>query len=303
MTIRTAVMTGGTSGLGRHAAHRLAQSCETLVLGTRGAGRGDVGRAIRLDLADLGSVRQFCAEVLSTCGARKIDLLVLNAGGSFPHEKTADGIEKNFAINHLAHYLILRSLMPALAENGRVVITTSGTHDPEEGTVVPPPKHADARRLAYPETDPELDPKPSVAAGRAYSSAKLCNLLTAQALARQAQIRKKQIEVIAYSPGPTPGTGLVSARGFVLGVVFRYILPIVAGLSSKWNTPEAAGSALANIALGELEVPQGRIYALLKGGKVTFPDPSTLARDETAIARMWEDSAGLLDFAPTEDPA
>jgi hypothetical protein len=43
---------------------------------------------------------------------------------------------------------------------------------------------ADARLLAYPETDPERDQSPTVAAGRAYSSSKLCNLLTARSFKR-----------------------------------------------------------------------------------------------------------------------
>ena len=80
-----------------------------------------------------------------------------------------------FAVNHLAHYLLLRLLLPKLAYGAKIVLTTSGTHDPAEKTIIPPPVHANAKMLAYPESDPDLDKNSTVAEGRAYSSSKLCN--------------------------------------------------------------------------------------------------------------------------------
>ncbi|WP_420115160.1 hypothetical protein [Pseudactinotalea sp.] len=44
--------------------------------------------------------------------------------------RTVDGLETSFAVNHLAHYLLLRLLLPTLAHRARVVLTTSGPHDP-----------------------------------------------------------------------------------------------------------------------------------------------------------------------------
>lgn len=301
MTRKLAVMTGETSGIGQHAAQYIGPRFDTLLMGKRSPGAMEFGRAIPLDLAKLESAERFCVEVLAACGDQKIDLLVLNAGGNFPHDKTKDGFEKNFAINHLAHYLLLRRLLPALSQGARIVITTSGTHDPAENAAIPAPKHADARRLAFPETDPEFDGKLATATSRAYSAAKLCNLLTAQALARLPDIQDRQIDVIAFSPGPTPGTGLVGSRGLVMGTVFRYILPVMAGLSSKMHRPETADRALADVALGEIRVPTGQVYALLRSGKVVFPDPSALARDETVIAGMWRDSAELLSIPADTD--
>ncbi|TLD71282.1 SDR family NAD(P)-dependent oxidoreductase [Phragmitibacter flavus] len=290
------VMTGGTSGLGLVAARMIVERGNKLFVGKRSPGPAPVGHAIPLQLASIISVREFCRQVHETCNHCGIDLLVLNAGGNFPLEKTADGFEMNFAVNHLAHYLIVRELLPILNPGSRVLLTTSGTHDPEEGAAVPAPKHANGHRLAYPETDPDLDDSKSRAAGRAYSASKLCNLLTAQALARHALIRSKGIRVVAYSPGPTPGTGLVAARGLAIGLAFRYVLPLVAKFVPALHTPELAGSTLAELALGEIQPPDGQIYVLLKKGKVTFPAPSALARDENTITRMWSDSASLLDL-------
>jgi len=288
------VMTGATSGLGLVAARKIAKHSDVFLVGKRKPGPALVGEALPLDLARLGSVRGFCRQVLDRCSERGIDLLVLNAGGNFPLEKTGDGFENNFAVNHLAHYLIIRLLWSAMNPGARIVLTTSGTHDPEEGAAVPAPKHADAYRLAHPETDAELDEKASTAAGRAYAAAKLCNLLTAQALMRNSAVGAKRVRAVAYSPGPTPGTGLLGGRGIILGIAFRYVLPLMARFSPALHTPELAGSTLADVALGEIEPPADQVYVLLKKGKVTFPAPSQLARDETAIARMWRDSAKIL---------
>ncbi|PMR74005.1 SDR family NAD(P)-dependent oxidoreductase [Billgrantia endophytica] len=292
--IGCSVMTGGTSGLGLIAARIIAKRSNLLIVGMRGAGPALVGEALPLQLASLESVGDFCRQVLDRCSGSGIDLLVLNAGGNFALEKTEDGFESNFAVNHLAHYLIIRKLWSALTPGARIVLTTSGIHDPEEGAAVPAPKHADAHRLAYPETDPGRDENVSTAAGRSYAAAKLCNLLTAQALSRDPSVRAKHIRVLAYSPGPTPGTGLLGGRGRVIGLAFKYVLPLVARFSPALHTPKLAGSTLAEVALGEIEPPVDQVYVLLKKGKVTFPAPSVLARDEVAIARMWSDSAKML---------
>lgn len=296
------VMTGGSSGLGRHAAETLAAARARLIVGARGTAPLPEGvRRLPLDLAELDSVRRFAGAVRAECWPHGIDALVLNAGGSFPMGTTSAGFETNFAVNHLAHYLLLRLLLPEMAEGGRIVITTSGTHDPASGAAIPPPLHADAARLARPETDPDRDPVPRRATGRAYSAAKLANLLTAQALARRADLAERGITVIAYAPGPTPGTGLVSARGPVMTFVWRGLLPLAARLSRGLNTPAAAGRALADLALGRAPCPEGRIYALLRKDGIDWPDPSALARDPAAIRAMWEDSAALLAFDETEE--
>ena len=109
-------------------------------------------------------------------------------------------------------------------------------NDPAEKTIVAPPLHADARLLAYPERDPDRQRRQFIAGQRAYSSSKLCNLLTARALAAH--------------PDLSPALRL-TLRGS--------------------NTPEAAGECLAKLALGQTRPPSGRIYAALRSGTITWP--------------------------------
>jgi NAD(P)-dependent dehydrogenase (short-subunit alcohol dehydrogenase family) len=286
-------MTGGTSGFGVHAARRLAAACGTLVLATHRAPAITGAVGVPVDLASLADVRVFADTVIAHAEGRGIDGLVLNAGRSFALGRTADGFERNFAVNHLAHYLLLRLLLPHLAPGARVVLTTSATHDPAAGTMIPPPLHADAGRLARPDTDPDRDADAGKAAGRAYAASKLCNLLTARALAAGAEAATKDLHVIAYSPGPVPGTGLLGDRGGLLNFVWRRVAPLLRFAAPGLNAPRLAGGTLADLALGITALPAGRVYALLERGKLVFPDPSELAQRDDVMDRMWCDSAAL----------
>src|ERR687895_292497 len=111
------VLTGGTSGFGAIASERLARSGgDRLILGARR--RTPVAESLPLDLAALESVRAFAASLHDRLGDEPIDALVLNAGLVRPDvtARTVDGFETAFAVNHLAHYLLLRLLMPMLAD-------------------------------------------------------------------------------------------------------------------------------------------------------------------------------------------
>jgi NAD(P)-dependent dehydrogenase (short-subunit alcohol dehydrogenase family) len=130
--MNTIVMTGGTSGLGEVAARRFIQTPNTrLLLGARRG--GPLGaETLPLDLMRLENVRSFASAVDRELGPAQINSLVLNAGLLLPNDdaRSADGFEAAFAVNHLAHYLLLRLLLPRLAQGATVILTTSGTHDP-----------------------------------------------------------------------------------------------------------------------------------------------------------------------------
>jgi NAD(P)-dependent dehydrogenase (short-subunit alcohol dehydrogenase family) len=303
----TIVMTGGTSGLGQVAASRLLATPGTrLLLGARRPGPPEA-ETIPLDLAYLASVRSFAAAVGERLGTDPIDTLVLNAGRSGDAAaRTADGLETTFAVNHLAHYLLLRLLLPRLADHARIVLTTSGTHDPAQRAPLPPPRHADAQLLAHPELDPDRDRQPRAASGRAYTASKLCVVLTARALAAQPEARARQFTVIAYDPGRTPGTGLLRNHGPALRALWQALgSPLLRPLVPRANSCTAAGGTLAELALGRARPPAGRIYAALRRDELTWPDPSELARRDDLMHALWRDSATLagLDYEATHHSA
>lgn len=298
-------MTGGTSGLGAIAAERMTSNGDTrLVVGARRpAGAGDAGRdgeVVPLDLASLESVRGFATSVRRLLGEAPVDALVLNAGliRADADGRTVDGFETTFAVNHLAHYLLLRMLLPSLGDRATVVLTTSGTHDPATGAGLLPPRHADADLLARPDRDPDVDPRPRKAGQHAYTASKLCAVLTARALAGHPDAVARRLTVVAYCPGQVFGTGLAkdlpapmraawAVLGTPVGRPFRRLSPTL-------NSRAAAGETLADLAAGRAVPPDGHTYAALRRGRLTWPEPSELARRAELAERLWCDSARLV---------
>jgi len=186
--------------------------------------------------------------------------------------------------------------MPQLADGARIVITSSGTHDPHEKTGVPEPRHANISLLAHPDHDPRADRTAAVGGMRAYSSSKLCNLMTALHLARSDEALSRGWSVLAYDPGLTPGTGLVRNQSWIVRFLIWPILPLIIPFSKGMNTRADAGRGLAELAT-TAEAPDGRVYAALRKGRLTWPDPSDIARDEQAARALWDDSARLVGLA------
>lgn len=306
MTEFTVVMTGATAGLGAYAAKLLAEQPNTRVIaGARGSGRDVPGaQVLPLDLASLDSVTQFADEVKNELGQTPIDVLVLNAGIQFrdTNHRTVDGFETTFAVNHLAHYLLARLLVPSIADGGRLVITTSDTHDPE---IIPfGPRALDPAHLAHPESGG------AIAGLRAYAGSKLCNLLTARSFAASDEIVRRRIDVVAYNPGLTLGTNLVGASmsGRVVTGALRPVLRLLSAARPAFypGRVETAGEALADLSIGAVKPPEGRLYASLVKGQLTFPDPAPLARtterptDYGAPAPRW--SGFKAGRSPEESP-
>lgn len=282
---RQVVMTGGTAGLGAHALRRIEGENTRVILGCR---RPESTNEVMLDLASLKSVRAFVRDTLRILDGAPIDILVLNAGVSFPSgpERSDDGFEATFGVNHLAHYLILRLLLPHLARDSTVVITTSDVHAQAPDVLDLEAWSRDA---------------PGGSGMAAYAASKLCNLLTARALAIQEQVLLKNCLIIAYNPGLTRGTRLArSAPWWQQSMMNSRVLHCVLRLGSNFvpmmypGTPERAGEALADLALGNVVPPEGRVYASLVRAELTFPDPSELGSDDSARDAVWRLSAEMV---------
>jgi NAD(P)-dependent dehydrogenase (short-subunit alcohol dehydrogenase family) len=291
--MKTIVMTGGTAGIGLCALQQIRRSSDVRILvGARGQTSAGV-ESLPLDLTSLANVRSFAAAAEEWLGEASIDGLVLNAGTqvSDVRQRTADGFETTFAVNHLAHYLLLRLLMPRLASGAIVVITTSNLHNPKTNPIAPP-EHADAEKLARGQV--KLAKSQGSRSGiRAYSASKLCNLLTARALASSAIAQDRRLQVIAYTPGLTPGTQLTRNQSLVFRLVHAVVMRILSA-TQRVNTVAGGGGLLADLALGNIVPPAGRLYASHVKRHLTWPDVSELASDDAVMAKLWRDSAVLV---------
>jgi NAD(P)-dependent dehydrogenase (short-subunit alcohol dehydrogenase family) len=133
LTGKTAVVTGGYSGIGLETTRALANAGASVIVPARRPETavanldGLKGTEVEeLDLADLESVRAFAERRLAD--GRHIDLLINGAGVmACPETRTPGGWELQFATNHLGHYALVNRLLPLL-DGARVVSVSSGGH-------------------------------------------------------------------------------------------------------------------------------------------------------------------------------
>jgi NAD(P)-dependent dehydrogenase (short-subunit alcohol dehydrogenase family) len=236
-TGRVAVVTGASSGIGRATARDLAARGDTVVLVSRAEGRGaDVVEGIRAETggdvhfvgADLGlfaGQRAFVAAFRARWS--RLDVLVLNAGAYFgARERTADGVEATWALNHLGVFVpavLLADLLVASAP-ARVVITSS-----------------DAAQMARFRWD-DLEFARGYSGWVAYAQSKLANQVAARALARR--LEGTGVSVHAFHPGFV-ATGFGAGEGLAsraIGLLQRVIA----------RTPERGADTMTWLATGDV---------------------------------------------------
>jgi NAD(P)-dependent dehydrogenase (short-subunit alcohol dehydrogenase family) len=262
----TVLITGGTAGLGFYAALTIAQQHpEYLVVIASRTDKNSAAKSINdtlkqnnatflpLDLSSAANVRSF-VQGWETENFPPIIALLLNAALQFPAElqKTSDGLEPTFAISHVGHALLFHLLYPRLATGARVVITSSGTHDPAQKTGLPDAKYVTAEELAYP------NPKTAHKDGRQrYSTSKLVNIMWTYALHRRFEkFPEKALTVNAFDPGLLPGTGLARNYPAPLRFVWKQIMPRMLPVMRflvhpNIHSPQESAKKLARLAVGD----------------------------------------------------
>lgn len=130
---RTALVTGGYSGIGLETTRSLAAAGARVVVPARRRQAAqdalrDVGgvRIEELDLTSMESVLSFAARIADE---ERLDVVVNSAGVmGTPETRVEDGWELQLAANHLGHFALVNLLWPALAEGARVVVVSSHGH-------------------------------------------------------------------------------------------------------------------------------------------------------------------------------
>jgi retinol dehydrogenase 14 len=180
MTGRTVLVTGGSGGIGKATALRLAQlGASVSIIGRDAPRTATAAREIRAaggtpvtgltaDLSSQAEIRRVAAEVLAVLP--RLDVLVNNVGGYWnTRHTTVDGLERTFAVNHLAPFLLTSLLLERLAATtpARVVVVASNAH-----------------ALGRIDFD-DLQSEHHYSGARAYNQSKLANVLFAYELARR----------------------------------------------------------------------------------------------------------------------
>ncbi|XP_065346721.1 retinol dehydrogenase 12-like [Cloeon dipterum] len=188
---RVCIVTGANGGIGFEVAKDLARRKARVILACRNLNNArkaveDIRREgiltgelipMQLDLSSLESIREFSKEALEQF--QEIHLLVNNAGVYVPvaeKQKTADGFELHFGVNHLGHFLLTNLLIERIVKSkpSRIVTVSSTLH--EKGEI-------DFDNLQLEDLS-NLDPKKS-RTNPGYCNSKLANALFSQELAQR----------------------------------------------------------------------------------------------------------------------
>jgi NAD(P)-dependent dehydrogenase (short-subunit alcohol dehydrogenase family) len=244
MDMRTAIITGASSGLGLECARGLLRSDPSwhVVLPVRDARRGaeavkQLGApqrctVMQMDLASLASVRAFVEKVRAAT-LPPMHAIVCNAGVQVVSgaEWTEDGVEMTFGVNHLGHFALVQGLLGALAHPARITVVSSGTHDPSKHTGMPDPRYTSADDLAHPRAD-----QPAEDGRSRYTTSKLCNVLFTYELDRRLGHGDQGVAVNAFDPGLMPGSGLARDYPPLQRLAWRYLLPALRVLPGVRST-------------------------------------------------------------------
>lgn len=268
------VLTGATRGIGQAAAVALAaQGAELALVGREPARVSAVAEEARragggapvyehvADLSLMAEVRALAAQLREA--HERIDVLANNAGAIFSSRgQTSEGLERTFALNHLAPFLLSNLLLDTL-EGGRVVTTTSDAHK--------------SGRLDL----DDLQSERSYSAMRVYGASKLCNILFTRELARRAP----QLRANCFHPGVVR-TGFGKNEGGILKLATTVAGPF-------FRSPERGARSLLWLALSSETAELTGAYVVDE--KVV--QPSAQAQNETFAEGLWERSAELTGLA------
>ena len=157
------LVTGGNSGIGFECARQLAREEWHVLIASRNRETSakavwqivqesgdDAASELGLDLGSTASVRALAREI----ERREIPLraLICNAGLQVLKgpQFSPDGFECTFAVNHLGHFLLTHLLLIRLIAHApaRIIVVSSGVHDPKRSTGMPKPAMTDIATLA-----------------------------------------------------------------------------------------------------------------------------------------------------------
>ncbi|WP_326551056.1 SDR family NAD(P)-dependent oxidoreductase [Micromonospora sp. NBC_01813] len=298
MEKKTVIVTGGNAGLGYQCAKSIAERDRNyhVVLACRSLSKGEVAAAVlteetknpnistlRLDLASLSSVRDFCAE-FSRAEMPLLHSVVCNAGisaGGVPGQpRTTDGVETIFGVNHLGHFLLTNLLLKHMKPGGRVVFVASDLHNPPRFFPVKV-NYGTARSIAA-RSGPGM---------QQYCLSKLCNIYCCYEMSRLlSEQPDRQITVNAFNPGAMADTGFIKPAE---NVIVRFAVQAVGGLMGaligKQSNSIESGSALAALVTeASYGATTGRYFD--RGVEVAS---SALSYDLGNARDLWETSMEL----------
>jgi NAD(P)-dependent dehydrogenase (short-subunit alcohol dehydrogenase family) len=292
---RTIVVTGANSGIGFEASRQFARKGGRVVLACRSIERGETAREtiereveraeleiLELDLASLASIRDFASTFRDRYD--ELDLLINNAGlMALPYQRTEDGFEMQFGVNHLGHFALTGRLLDPLCEGDahRVVTVSSTAHSFGE--------------IQFNDLNWE---QRSYSKWQAYGQSKLANLLFAFELQRRFERAGVPAESLACHPGyaatELQRKGPEQEGSSIKKLAFEWANSLVAQSAEQGAWPTLYAATSPDLEGGEYIGPGGWLEM---SGPPQPVEPEPHARDEDVAERLWRASEELTDVS------
>ena len=288
LTGRTALVTGGSAGIGREIARVLAGHGALVVLACRNVGKAERAAAqiragnpaarlevVGLDLARQASVRAAAAEI--SARYPRLDLLINNAGVMEPpYERTEDGFELTLATNHLGHFALTGLVLDRLlaTPGSRVVTMSSQGH--WEGV------------MNFDDLQSEHGYRPDTA----YFQSKLANLLFTYELDRRLRAAGAPVSALGAHPGVV-ATDLFRTRSRLNQAL---ISPRLRVLNFWFAQSVQMGALPALRAAADPRAQSGEFYGPRRRYDTGYPvvvPSSARSREVADQARLWAVSEEL----------
>ncbi|EFJ43754.1 hypothetical protein VOLCADRAFT_121393 [Volvox carteri f. nagariensis] len=339
------LITGGNTGIGFEAARQLLQRGHHVIITCRDANKakkavdalspvaeasGATVKSALINLASLSSVRTGAAQLLKE--HPRLDVLCCNAGmlcradSSAPLERTEDGQEQTLQVNHLAHFLLVHLMLPALLASpaARVVVVSSELHRKATaatggggggGSSTTPQTTSQMASLPVPLASPEWITRlgASASAGASggggggggggtgatgamprptgfqlYCTSKLYNLWFVYKLAG---MLPASVRVNAVTPGWVPGTALGRDMPWMARLAYQYVFPLLPGTTSV-----AEGARrVVEVCVGQ---QAGAAVTGTYFSRGVPTESSAESRDEEAAEALWRLSEQITGVKP-----
>ncbi|GKV05790.1 hypothetical protein SLEP1_g17757 [Rubroshorea leprosula] len=285
----TAIITGGASGIGLETSRVLALRKVHVIIAARNLKAASEAKqfilekdetarvdVLELDLSSIKSINAF-AESFNALNI-PLNILINNAGIMFcPYRLSQDGIEMQFATNHVGHFLLTNLLLDKMKNTakttgieGRIINLSSIAHQYS---------YKDGVRFANINGGAGYNDK------KAYGQSKLANILHANELSRRLQEEGVHITVNSVHPG------------LIMTPLFRYSAPLMKILKVfsffLWkNVPQGAATTCYVALHPSLIGVTGKYFA-----DCNEMNPSAYARDQLLGQKLWDFTNKLITSA------
>ena len=272
--MKTAVVTGGNSGIGFETARELARRGWRVIITGQDAAKlraaaEAIGPAASVRVADFASFAEVRGLGAALNSEPRIDVLVNNVGVALSRQRQSrDGNDMMLQVNHLSSFLLTSLLLDKLKASAPARIVNVSSR-----------MHRNARDFGF----DDFQFARSYGVAKAYSRTKLYNVLFTRELARR--LAGSGVTANALHPGMIQTD--IGKDGDLRGIA-GFLWPLLQRLSGR-PIGEASRMPVYLATAPELEGVTGKYFTTGRAA-----EPSALAQDDAAATRLWEMSERLV---------